>query len=99
MIGLDRMECVIRNRIDDKTRGREPEEPRIRQDDVVAISRDTNVFCERRLPFGKFKELDSSAEKTAHVLSSSVRGFKVSAKNAAGLRSLIKDLLILALGG
>ncbi len=39
-----------------------------------------------------------SAEKTAHVLSSSVRGFKVSAKDAAGLRSLIKDLLILVLG-
>jgi len=39
-----------------------------------------------------------SAEKTAHVLSSSVRGFKTSAKDAAGLRSLIKDLLILALG-
>jgi AcrR family transcriptional regulator len=39
-----------------------------------------------------------SAEKTALVLSSSVRGFKVSAKDAAGLRSLIKDLLILALG-
>jgi AcrR family transcriptional regulator len=40
-----------------------------------------------------------SAEKTAHVLSSSVRGFKISAKDPAGLRSLIKDLLILALGG
>jgi len=39
-----------------------------------------------------------SAEKTAHVLSSSVRGFKVSARDAAGLRSLIKDLLILVLG-
>lgn len=39
-----------------------------------------------------------SAEKTAHVLSSSVRGFKVSARDAADLRSLIKDLLILALG-
>jgi AcrR family transcriptional regulator len=40
-----------------------------------------------------------SAEKMAHVLSSSVRGFKIAAKDAAGLRSLIKDLLILALGG
>ena len=39
-----------------------------------------------------------SAEKTAHVLSSAVRGFKVSARDPAGLRSLIKDLLILALG-
>jgi AcrR family transcriptional regulator len=39
-----------------------------------------------------------SAEKTAHVLSSSVRGFKSSAKDAAGLRSMIKDLLILVLG-
>jgi AcrR family transcriptional regulator len=39
-----------------------------------------------------------SAEKTAHVLSSSVRGFKISAKDPAGLRSLIKDLLILVLG-
>jgi len=38
-----------------------------------------------------------SAEKTAHVLSSAVRGFKVSARDAADLRSLIKDLLILAL--
>jgi AcrR family transcriptional regulator len=42
-------------------------------------------------------KLTISAEKTAHVLSSSVRGFKVSAKDAGGLRSLIKDLLILAL--
>jgi AcrR family transcriptional regulator len=39
-----------------------------------------------------------SAEKTAHVLACSVRGFKISAKDPAGLRSLIKDLLILALG-
>ena len=39
-----------------------------------------------------------SAEKTAHVLSCSVRGFKISAKDPAGLRSLIKDLLILVLG-
>ena len=39
-----------------------------------------------------------SAEKMAHVLSSSVRGFKITAKDSAGLRSLIKDLLILALG-
>jgi hypothetical protein len=38
-----------------------------------------------------------SAEKAAHVLSSSVRGFKVAAKDAADLRSLIKDLLILVL--
>jgi AcrR family transcriptional regulator len=38
-----------------------------------------------------------SADKTAHVLSSAVRGFKVSAKDAAGLRALIRDLLILAL--
>ena len=34
-----------------------------------------------------------SAEKMAHLLSSSVRGFKITAKDAAGLRSLIKDLL------
>jgi AcrR family transcriptional regulator len=39
-----------------------------------------------------------SPEKMAHVLSSSVRGFKIAAKDVAGLRSLIKDLLILALG-
>jgi len=39
-----------------------------------------------------------SAEKTAHVLSSSVRGFKSTAKDPAALRSLIKDLLILVLG-
>jgi hypothetical protein len=39
-----------------------------------------------------------SAEKTAHVLSGAVRGFKISAKDPAGLRSLIKDLLILVLG-
>jgi len=38
-----------------------------------------------------------SAEKTAHVLSSSARGFKVSAKDAADLRAMIKDLLTLAL--
>ena len=38
-----------------------------------------------------------SAEKMAHVLSSSVRGFKITAKDSAGLRSLIKDLLILVL--
>jgi len=39
-----------------------------------------------------------SAEKTAHVLASSVRGFKSAAKDAAGLRALIKDLLVLVLG-
>jgi len=39
-----------------------------------------------------------SAEKTAHVLSSAVRGFKSSAKDAAALRSMIKDLLMLAVG-
>jgi AcrR family transcriptional regulator len=38
-----------------------------------------------------------SAEKTAHILSGAVRGFKISAKDAAEIRSLIKELLILLL--
>jgi AcrR family transcriptional regulator len=38
-----------------------------------------------------------SAEKTAHLLSSAVRGFKVAAKDAAEIRSLVKELLILLL--
>jgi AcrR family transcriptional regulator len=38
-----------------------------------------------------------SAEKTAHILSCAVRGFKIAAKDAAEIRSLIKDLLILLL--
>jgi AcrR family transcriptional regulator len=39
-----------------------------------------------------------SAEKTARILSGAVRGFKVVAKDAPEIRSLIKDLLILLLG-
>jgi len=38
-----------------------------------------------------------SAEKTAHVLSGAVRGFKIIAKDISEIRSLIKDLLILLL--
>jgi len=38
-----------------------------------------------------------SAEKTAHILSGAVRGFKITAKDAPEMRSLIKDLLILLL--
>jgi len=38
-----------------------------------------------------------SAEKTAHILSGAVRGFKLLAKDATEIRSLIKDLLILLL--
>ncbi len=38
-----------------------------------------------------------SAEKTAHILSGAVRGFKIAAKDAAEIRSLIKELLILLL--
>jgi AcrR family transcriptional regulator len=38
-----------------------------------------------------------SAEKTAHILSSAVRGFKTVAKDAPEVRSLIKELLILLL--
>jgi AcrR family transcriptional regulator len=34
-----------------------------------------------------------SAEKTAHILTSAVRGFKLVAKSATELRQLIKDLL------
>jgi AcrR family transcriptional regulator len=47
----------------------------------------------------KFKSAKSkvSAEKTAHVLSGAVRGFKIVAKDAAEIRSLIKELLILLL--
>lgn len=40
-----------------------------------------------------------SAEKTAHVLSGAVRGFKIIAKDVPEIRSLIKDLLILLLDG
>ncbi len=36
-----------------------------------------------------------SAEKTAHVLSGAVRGFKIVAKDAPEIRSLIKELLTL----
>jgi AcrR family transcriptional regulator len=39
-----------------------------------------------------------SAEKTAHVLSSAARGFKLAAKDVPDIRSLIKDLLALSLG-
>ena len=47
----------------------------------------------------KFKSTKSkvSAEKTAHVLSGAVRGFKIIAKDISEIRSLIKDLLILLL--
>jgi hypothetical protein len=47
----------------------------------------------------KFQSAKSkvSAEKTAHVLSGAVRGFKIVAKDAAEIRSLIKELLILLL--
>jgi AcrR family transcriptional regulator len=38
-----------------------------------------------------------SAEKTAHILSGAVRGFKIVAKDAPEIRSLIKELLILLL--
>ncbi len=38
-----------------------------------------------------------SVEKTAHILSSAVRGFKVVAKDVAEIRSMIKDLLNLTL--
>jgi AcrR family transcriptional regulator len=38
-----------------------------------------------------------SAEKTAHILSGAVRGFKIVAKDAAEIRSLIRELLILLL--
>jgi len=38
-----------------------------------------------------------SAEKTAHVLSGAVRGFKIIAKDVPEIRSLIRDLLILLL--
>jgi AcrR family transcriptional regulator len=39
-----------------------------------------------------------SAEKTAHILSGAVRGFKIVAKDGPEIRSLIKELLILLLG-
>jgi AcrR family transcriptional regulator len=38
-----------------------------------------------------------SADKTAHILSGAVRGFKIAAKDATEIRSLIEDLLILLL--
>jgi AcrR family transcriptional regulator len=38
-----------------------------------------------------------SAEKTAHILSGAIRGFKIIAKDAPEIRSLIKELLILLL--
>ena len=38
-----------------------------------------------------------SAEKTAHILSCAVRGFKIVAKDAPEIRSLIKELLALLL--
>jgi AcrR family transcriptional regulator len=38
-----------------------------------------------------------SAEKTAHVLSGAVRGFKIIAKDVPEIRSLIEDLLVLLL--
>jgi len=38
-----------------------------------------------------------SAEKTARILSGAVRGFKLVAKDAAEIRSLIKGLLVLLL--
>jgi AcrR family transcriptional regulator len=38
-----------------------------------------------------------SAEKTAHILSSAVRGFKIAAKDAPEIRSMIEELLILLL--
>jgi hypothetical protein len=47
----------------------------------------------------KFKSAKTkvSAEKTAHILSSAVRGFKVAAKDATEIRSLVRELLILLL--
>jgi AcrR family transcriptional regulator len=36
-----------------------------------------------------------SAEKTARILSGAVRGFKIAAKDASEIRSMIKELLIL----
>jgi len=39
-----------------------------------------------------------SAEKTVHILSGAVRGFKIVAKDVPEIRSLIKELLILLLG-
>jgi AcrR family transcriptional regulator len=38
-----------------------------------------------------------SAEKTAHILSGAVRGFKIVAKDVTEIRSMIKELLILVL--
>jgi AcrR family transcriptional regulator len=38
-----------------------------------------------------------SAEKTAHLLSGAVRGFKVVAKDAREIRALVNDLLVLLL--
>jgi AcrR family transcriptional regulator len=57
---------------------------------IVPILRSHSVFQNSKITI--------SAEKAAHVISSSARGFKISAKDPAGLRSLIKDLLILTLG-
>jgi AcrR family transcriptional regulator len=47
----------------------------------------------------KFKSAKTkvSVEKTAHILSSAVRGFKVGAKDATEIRSLVRELLILLL--
>jgi hypothetical protein len=38
-----------------------------------------------------------SAEKTAHILTSAVRGFKLVAKSATELRKLIRDLVVIIL--
>ncbi len=38
-----------------------------------------------------------SAEKTAHILSGAVRGFKITANDVSEIRSMIKELLILVL--
>ncbi|MEB0032791.1 TetR/AcrR family transcriptional regulator [Undibacterium sp. RTI2.1] len=48
----------------------------------------------------KFQENKTkvSAEKTAHILSSAARGFKLAAKDSAEIRSLIKDCISLTLG-
>jgi hypothetical protein len=40
-----------------------------------------------------------SAEKTAHILTSAVRGFKLVAQSATELRKLIQDLLGFILAG
>jgi AcrR family transcriptional regulator len=51
----------------------------------------------KSLPEFQSAKTKVSAEKTAHILSGAVRGFKITAKDAPEIRSLIRDLLILLL--